>query len=58
MRIVIKQYLGNNHSWAVCGRGIARSLAKKHQVDLYSTDGIEHLGDLKKNLLGYSLKSE
>ena len=55
MKILIRQFLGKNHSWAVCGWGWARALKSMgHSVDLFSTDGIQHLPvDLKNNLIGY-----
>ncbi len=55
MNILIRQYLGANHSWCVVGHGFAKSLKKLgHNVELYSTDGIAHLpNDLKENLIGY-----
>jgi len=55
MKILIKQFLGKNHSWSVCGWGIARALKKlNHEVHLFSTDGIDHFPlDLKENLIGY-----
>lgn len=42
MRVKIQQFLfGQNHSWSVVGKAIARSIIKKgHEVDLISTDGI------------------
>ena len=54
MKILIRQFLGKNHSWSVCGWGIANSLiSKNHHVDLFSTDGIENLpANLKPNLIG------
>lgn len=56
MKILIRQFLGKNHSWSVCGWGIATSLIKMgHQVHLFSTDGIAHLPPhLKNNLIGYT----
>jgi glycosyltransferase involved in cell wall biosynthesis len=56
MKILIKQFLGKNHSWSVCGWGIAKFLIKDgHEVHLFSTDGIENLpNDLKSNLIGYT----
>ncbi len=56
MRILIKQFLGKLHSWSVFGWGIAESLIKaKHEVHLFSTDGIKHLPiNLKSNLIGYT----
>ena len=56
MKILIRQFLGKNHSWAVCGWGIATSLiGLGHEVHLFSTDGIVHLPPhLKNNLIGYT----
>jgi glycosyltransferase involved in cell wall biosynthesis len=46
MRILIRQFLGENHSWCVVGHGLARSLIKLgHEVDLHSTDGSRFLPD-------------
>jgi glycosyltransferase involved in cell wall biosynthesis len=55
MRIALRQFLGKNHSWAVIGQEFARTcIQRKHQVQLYSTDGIQHLpNDLKPFLIGY-----
>lgn len=55
MKILIRQFLGKNHSWSVCGWGITKSLIQSgHSVDLFSTDGITHLpNELKPNLIGY-----
>lgn len=55
MKILIKQFLGKSHSWSIVGWGIATSLIKQgHTIDLFSTDGIEHLpSHLKNNLIGY-----
>lgn len=55
MKVLIRQFLGKNHSWSVCGWGIAKSLIKQgHSVDLFSTDGIKNLPeDLKNNIIGY-----
>lgn len=58
MNILFKQYLGENHSWATTGRGLANSFKKNHSVDLFSTDGVEHIGSLKENVIGYTLKNE
>lgn len=56
MKILIRQFLGQLHSWSVTGWGEARALKSLgHQVDLYATDGIKHLPlDLKENLIGYN----
>lgn len=55
MKILIKQFLGKNHSWSVVGWGIAQALIDAgHKIDLFSTDGIKHLPtNLKNNLIGY-----
>ena len=55
MKILVRQFLGKNHSWAVCGWGISRALKKAgHTVHLFSTDGIKHLpNDLKENIIGF-----
>ena len=54
MRILIRQFLGKNHSWSVVGWGLADALiAMGHNVHLFSTDGIAHLPErLKSNLIG------
>jgi glycosyltransferase involved in cell wall biosynthesis len=55
MKILIRQFLGKRHSWAIFGWGIADALiAQGHQVHLFSTDGVAHLPEhLKENLIGY-----
>lgn len=55
MKILIRQFLGKRHSWAVFGWGIADALiAQGHEVHLFSTDGTTHLPEhLKTNLVGY-----
>jgi len=55
MKILIRQFLGKNHSWSVVGWGIATSLINQgHDVHLFSTDGIANLPhNLKSNLIGY-----
>jgi glycosyltransferase involved in cell wall biosynthesis len=56
MRVLIRQFLNANHSWAHVGRGIATALIEqKHDVDLFSTDGGNNIPDnLKSHLVGYS----
>lgn len=56
MRILIRQFLNANHSWAHVGRGIASALITQgHEVDLFSTDGYKNIpNDLKNNLIGAS----
>lgn len=60
MKILVRQFLGKNHSWSVVGWGIANSLINKgHDVDLFSTDGIAHLPlNLKNNLIGYTEENQ
>lgn len=42
MKICIEQFLGQNHSWSICGQNIARALIKKnHEVHLKSTNGYD-----------------
>lgn len=55
MKVIIRQFLGLNHSWSVVGQNIARSLIKLgHSVDLFSTNGIKYFpDDLRPNLIGY-----
>jgi O-antigen biosynthesis alpha-1,2-mannosyltransferase len=56
MKILMRQFLGKNHSWCVVGWGVATALIKQgHEVHLFSTDGIKHLPEsLKPNLLGFT----
>ncbi len=56
MKVLLKQFLGQHHSWSVCGWGIAQGLKQLgHNVDLFATDGIKHLpSSLKENLIGYT----
>jgi glycosyltransferase involved in cell wall biosynthesis len=60
MKILIKQFLGKNHSWSVVGWGIATAAIKLgHNVDLFSTDGIKYLpNSLKPNLIGYTEENQ
>lgn len=55
MKILIKQFLGKNHSWCVFGWGISQSLIKNgHEVHLFSTDGIKNIPkNLSTNIIGY-----
>jgi len=55
MKVLLQQFLGNNHSWSIVGQNIARSLIKQnHDVHLFSTNGIRHFpDDLRSNLIGY-----
>jgi glycosyltransferase involved in cell wall biosynthesis len=60
MKILIHQFLGKNHSWSVCGWGIATAAKQLgHEVDLFSTDGIKHLpSHLEENLIGYTEENQ
>lgn len=60
MKALIKQFLGKNHSWGVCGWGWADALINLgHEVHLFSTDGVEHLPiHLKNNLIGYTQENQ
>jgi glycosyltransferase involved in cell wall biosynthesis len=60
MKILIRQFLGKNHSWSVCGWGIASSLISLgHDVHLFSTDGTKHLpSHLSSNLIGYTEENQ
>ena len=60
MKILIRQFLGKNHSWSVCGWGIATSLISLgHEIELFSTDGIAHLpSSLRKNVIGYTEENQ
>jgi O-antigen biosynthesis alpha-1,2-mannosyltransferase len=55
MKICWFGFLGKNHSWSIVGQNLSREFIKMgHQVDLFSTNGIEHFPeDLKPNLKGF-----
>jgi glycosyltransferase involved in cell wall biosynthesis len=55
MKILIRQFLGKNHSWSITGWGLASAFIKQgHDVHLFSTDGIKYLPKhLLPNLIGY-----
>lgn len=55
MKILLQQFLGQNHSWSVVGQNLARALIHKgNNVDLFSTNGTKYFPeDLKNNLIGY-----
>lgn len=55
MKVCWFGFLGKNHSWSIVAQNISRELIKKgHRVDLFSTNGIQHLPeDLKGNLKGF-----
>jgi len=60
MKVLWKGFLSKNHSWSIVAQNISRSLIKLgHQIDLFSTNGINHFpGDLKNNLIGYTEENE
>lgn len=55
MKICWFGFLGKNMSWSLVAQNISRQLISLgHQVDLFSTNGIEYFPeDLKPNLVGY-----
>ncbi len=55
MKILIRQFLGQWHSWSVVGWNLAKVLKKNHEVHLFATDGVKYLpSDLKENVIGYT----
>lgn len=58
MKILIRQFLSQLHSWSCVGWGLADACLKQgHQVDLFATDGDgkEHLPThLKPHVIGYT----
>lgn len=56
MKICWFGFLAKNHSWSIVAQNISRELIQSgHQVDLFSTNGIEYLPeDLKPYLKGYT----
>jgi glycosyltransferase involved in cell wall biosynthesis len=55
MKILIKQFLGQLHSWSNVGWNLSEALLNlNNKVDLFPTDGIKHLPpSLNKNVIGY-----
>jgi glycosyltransferase involved in cell wall biosynthesis len=55
MKICWFGFLGKNHSWSIVSQNISRELIKQgHQVDLFSTNGMDHFPeDLKPYVKGY-----
>lgn len=55
MKICWFGFLGKNHSWSIVGQNLSREFIRMgHQVDLFSTNGVEHFPeDLKPNLKGF-----
>lgn len=60
MKVLLKQYLGQNHSWSCVGWGLSNALIKlNHKVDLFPTDNLNHLpANLKQNVIGYFNKDQ
>jgi glycosyltransferase involved in cell wall biosynthesis len=59
MKVLIRQFLGVRHSWSFIGHALATSFLKAgHEVDLFSTDGTEHIpAHLRSHLIGYRDKN-
>jgi glycosyltransferase involved in cell wall biosynthesis len=57
MKILYCGFASLNHSWSICAQNLCRSFIKLgHQVDIFSTNGIEYFPeDLKPNLIGHYL---
>lgn len=55
MKVCWFGFLGRNHSWSIVGQNISRELIRQgHEVDLFSTNGIDHFPkDLLPNLKGF-----
>lgn len=55
MKVCWFGFLAKNHSWSIVAQNISRELIKKgHDVDLFSTNGIQYFPeDLKSNLKGF-----
>lgn len=55
MKVCWFGFLGKNHSWSIVAQNISRQLIKMgHEVDLFSTNGLQHFPeDLKPYLKGY-----
>ena len=60
MKILFRQFLGKNHSWANTGWGLAKAMIDAgHDVHLFSTDGTEHLPPiLLPNLIGWTEENQ
>jgi len=56
MKVCWFGFMGRNHSWSIVAQNISRELIRMgHEVDLFSTNGIEHFPeDLKPNLKGWA----
>lgn len=60
MKVCWFGFLGKNHSWSIVAQNISRKLIEMgHEVDLYSTNGVEHFPeDLKPFLKGFNNEGE
>lgn len=55
MRILYYGFGANNHSWGIVAQNFIRQFKKMgHEVDVFSTNGINHLpSDLESNIIGH-----
>ncbi len=55
MKICWFGFLGKNHSWSIVAQNLSREFIRMgHDVDLFSTNGVDHFpDDLKPRLKGY-----
>lgn len=55
MRILYYGFGANNHSWGIVAQNFIRQFKKMgHEVDIFSTNGINHLpSDLSSNIIGH-----
>src|SRR5574338_771400 len=60
MKICWFGFLAKNHSWSIVAQNLSREFIRMgHQVDLFSTNGLDHFPeDLKSNLRGFVTEEE
>ncbi len=59
MKVCIEQFLGENHSWAVCGQNLARTFhSLGHEVHLRSTNGYAYFPEDLKSLVKPKLDND
>lgn len=59
MKIKIQQFLGENHSWSMCGQNIARAfISQGHDVHLQSTNGYDYFPEDLKPYIKEKLEKE
>lgn len=60
MKVCWFGFLGKNHSWSIVAQNLSREFIRLgHQVDLFSTNGVEHFPeDLKPYLKGHILQED